>query len=306
MKCKINIFIFCLLLIISLVFSVSSYAHPGRTDAYGGHWDRRNGTYHFHTGEYAGRTQSDTSKNHFTPTRKLPESYDTYDLTDWLIAVIIFAVSIFIILKVFVYGFFLKKYLPKYSLDMFSEKISTYLQYRKEYSELTIKANELRKKIQIPAEYEIGKDNLPKEKGTDGWGKTFTVYTSYSGNKIHTSCGCYNAYKAKHICSFYPYHGFSARLCSKCSSYYRMPNLSWYGMCLKYQKYIKELKQIREEVPLLRLDLEKFRKRCNSNFFKFLFCFSPNNKKVLSGLNVRYEELKLDRHKTVKTALPTQ
>ena len=36
------------------------YAHSGRTDVNGGHWDRSTGTYHYHTGEYAGRSHSPT------------------------------------------------------------------------------------------------------------------------------------------------------------------------------------------------------------------------------------------------------
>ena len=31
-----------------------SYAHQGKTDEYGGHYNRSIGTYHYHSGEYAG------------------------------------------------------------------------------------------------------------------------------------------------------------------------------------------------------------------------------------------------------------
>ncbi len=34
------------------------YAHPGRTDANGWHWNRSTVEYHYHTGEYAGRPSS--------------------------------------------------------------------------------------------------------------------------------------------------------------------------------------------------------------------------------------------------------
>lgn len=47
MKKVIPIFV----IIISL-FTVS-YAHSGRTDGYGGHYNRSTGTYHYHSGEYA-------------------------------------------------------------------------------------------------------------------------------------------------------------------------------------------------------------------------------------------------------------
>lgn len=44
-----------------LLFSIQSFAHPGRTDSRGGHYDRSTGEYHYHTGEYAGREQSSSS-----------------------------------------------------------------------------------------------------------------------------------------------------------------------------------------------------------------------------------------------------
>lgn len=40
----------------TIIFSSSSFialAHSGRTDANGGHWDRKNGTYHYHSGPKA-------------------------------------------------------------------------------------------------------------------------------------------------------------------------------------------------------------------------------------------------------------
>ena len=51
-------------------------AHSGRTDANGGHWDRKTGTYHFHTGEYAGKGSSGSSSSSeyvpFTPPYEPP------------------------------------------------------------------------------------------------------------------------------------------------------------------------------------------------------------------------------------------
>nr|DAO31670.1 MAG TPA: hypothetical protein [Caudoviricetes sp.] len=31
-----------------LSLAATAFAHPGRTDSNGGHWDRRTGTYHRH------------------------------------------------------------------------------------------------------------------------------------------------------------------------------------------------------------------------------------------------------------------
>ena len=35
-----------LVLVFTLALAATAFAHPGRTDSNGGHWDRRTGTYH--------------------------------------------------------------------------------------------------------------------------------------------------------------------------------------------------------------------------------------------------------------------
>lgn len=56
------------------VFSV--FAHPGSLDSNGGHWDRKNGTYHFHEGKNTGGSSSSSSKTYkyepFTPPYEPP------------------------------------------------------------------------------------------------------------------------------------------------------------------------------------------------------------------------------------------
>ena len=37
-----------LVLLFTLALTATAFAHPGRTDSNGGHWDRRTGTYHKH------------------------------------------------------------------------------------------------------------------------------------------------------------------------------------------------------------------------------------------------------------------
>ena len=46
---KVIVLIFTFLLLIGTI----SYAHKGRTDGYGGHYNYSTGTYHYHSGEYA-------------------------------------------------------------------------------------------------------------------------------------------------------------------------------------------------------------------------------------------------------------
>lgn len=50
-----------LLLVVCLVFICKAFAHSGRTDSNGGHWDRSTGTYHYHSGKYAGQSTSSSS-----------------------------------------------------------------------------------------------------------------------------------------------------------------------------------------------------------------------------------------------------
>ena len=37
------------------------FSHSGRTDSNGGHWDRSTGTYHYHSGEYANKSNKKKS-----------------------------------------------------------------------------------------------------------------------------------------------------------------------------------------------------------------------------------------------------
>ena len=61
-----------MLLILFLASIVNVFAHPGRTDQNGGHWDRKAGTYHYHTGEYAGKGGGGSSKSEYVPSTPTP------------------------------------------------------------------------------------------------------------------------------------------------------------------------------------------------------------------------------------------
>lgn len=54
------------IIILILFLSYTASAHPGRTDANGGHWNHSTGEYHYHDGKYTGRPQSESpSQNSF-------------------------------------------------------------------------------------------------------------------------------------------------------------------------------------------------------------------------------------------------
>ena len=60
-KRKRKLSIICATLFCALV--ITAYAHSGRTDANGGHWNHSTGEYHYHTGEYAGKNSSKKSSS---------------------------------------------------------------------------------------------------------------------------------------------------------------------------------------------------------------------------------------------------
>lgn len=72
-KNKLNIFVIILVLELLLSFT-TALAHSGRTDAYGGHWDNRTGTYHFHTVTSSEKLIDDTLSQMRSNTQKARET----------------------------------------------------------------------------------------------------------------------------------------------------------------------------------------------------------------------------------------
>lgn len=52
-----------LFIILVLIISTISFAHPGRTDSNGGHYDRSTGEYHYHGGEKVQNIVTENNKN---------------------------------------------------------------------------------------------------------------------------------------------------------------------------------------------------------------------------------------------------
>lgn len=55
---KILILAVCIVAVCALSFSIVAYAHSGKTDSNGGHWNHYTGEYHYHHG-YSAHTHSD-------------------------------------------------------------------------------------------------------------------------------------------------------------------------------------------------------------------------------------------------------
>ena len=61
------------ILVIILGMQPYSLAHKGRTDSYGGHYDRSTGTYHYHDGAYSGEYTAPVEEGGV----KLDENFET-------------------------------------------------------------------------------------------------------------------------------------------------------------------------------------------------------------------------------------
>lgn len=292
------------LLIISIIIAVSTivFAHPGRTDSNGGHWDRSTGTYHFHTGEYAGRNSSGSSNSEhipffppYEPSEKInvfedehEEEYEYKDETKDdgsfiipLIFVLLFYFSPFIVSIFMVICDFIREHLPKHNLGEYEKVLNAVSSIKQEVSEL--QALTKASPVQIPEGFEIGSDNLPKEKGSASWGKTFTLYTSYNGKKLHSKYRCNNAVLRKHVYKLGRIH--NENLCKICAWGYNVPDLSWYDAYLKQQSSNETLKNKQRNLQSFFEELTKYYKKCNKGFLKFLIQLSRKNTQKLNELN---------------------
>ena len=59
-----------LLSVFLVASSLTADAHPGRTDRYGGHYNRKTGEYHYHNSGYSGRSTSSTKSTKKRTTTK--------------------------------------------------------------------------------------------------------------------------------------------------------------------------------------------------------------------------------------------
>ena len=311
MKNKRTLIIGMLSLLISLVCIASVFAHPGRTDSNGGHWDRKNGTYHFHTGEYAGRSSSGSSSNSkyvpFEPPYEPPTDnpYRKDNSKDKSISVfevflnivgcavaLLFGVVTITSLCGVIYEIFLSNHMPKYKIGCLVEKITEYQNRQQEIINICVELLFLESEINIPDSYEIGTDDLPKEKNSvSKWGSSFTLYKTNKGKKLHRKYNCCFATKPVHIYWYQNRCDFSDSLCRKCASTYTIPDLSWYKEYLNCQK-LKQRQSIEENhCRELREKIEILHKRCNSTTTKILIAFSKKNRNALNEANALYTKM---------------
>lgn len=86
---------------------------------------------------------------------------------------------------------------------------------------------------EIPENYEIGADNLPKERNSEKWGESLTVYVNYRSKKIHRKEGCSGITHETNIAEISDIHRYT--LCKNCCKGYNIPDLDWYKYYINYQ-----------------------------------------------------------------------
>lgn len=315
MKRKKPLLTIYILFLVGLIGIASVFAHPGSLDANGGHWDRKNGTYHFHEGK---NTSGNSTPNpdykypyaDFKPPYEPPtdnpykkdtssnknnsSSTDFWDIIGYMF-IFFFVGTVIINLGEFIYDVFLADHLPKHKISRLIDKISEYNQLQKEILAIHSDLLDLNLTIKIPDSYEIDTANLPRDKDRNSkWGKSFTMYKTAKGKKLHPKYNCCFATDPVHICWYRNRCNFSDLLCSKCAYSYTLPDLSWYDEYMNCQKLKKTQSNKESRCQELCKEIEKLHKKCNSISTTFLIVFSKKNRITLRKANALYNEMKTD------------
>ena len=348
------------LLISFLASIVNVLAHPGSLDSNGGHWDRKNGTYHFHEGKNTSGTSTPNPDyeypySDFEPPSEPPtdnpskgdkevetvsdtgidikhilENILTVVICIWAIVVFIlwdleknngcltFGISTVLLISLTGYlieektGLFLglilitvililtvlklkrTVFVAVTNIDKYTNSLYRLDKLYKELFRINSQSSKAHENIYVPDLYEIGTDNLPKDKNSiSGWGKSFTLYKSNNGTKLHTNYNCCSAINPLHLYHCRNYRDFSKLLCKKCANDYVIPDISWYEDYLKYERLTVEQQNIEKNCVSMQKEIDKLYKQCNSIRTKILMTFSRKTKKALQEANYKYKEMQV-------------
>ncbi len=288
-KNKLNMIIIVICIILCL-FVVIGFAHSGRTDANGGHYNHSTGEYHYHTGEYAGRESS---------------SMPWYV---WYGIITILALSIGGICLVWIW---ISDALPDRVICCLESAIYDYRNAEQRMNFCNNELKEIKKKAIVPEGYEIGKDGLPKEinsitenqeydlnnglsldfESRDiNWGKSLTVYTVLDGWKLHLNRDCCNS-SLTFRKNVYSFCNKRYSICKKCAANYQMPNMEWYTEYLKLSPQERICEAAKKEYDNALYRLKNCYSNCNTKRTKFFLFFSSSKKRRLFDLKKEYKQL---------------
>lgn len=210
------------IIIITLLLPFVAFAHPGSLDANGGHYNRKTGEYHYHSGIHKyGTSSSSTTKTYYPYTPK-PTVNATQAPTTKPVTITtatpepkaekrplwekILLISLFVLLAtgpvieiaillytLFFEGLFMTLY------DWIKERIydakltRTTKKVAPEQPKPTVQVKteppqQQKKIVTVPSGYAIGSDGLPyKINRQYGWGREFNVFVTNNGEHYHRS-----------------------------------------------------------------------------------------------------------------------
>ena len=142
---------------------------------------------------------------------------------------------------------------------------------------------------------------MPKEKSSKGWGKDFTLYTTNTGSKLHTKCGCSGAEIPVHICSYYEKDNFSELMCDKCGKDYKIPDLKLYEIYSFFSEEKKEYDLLKEHIVRAQERVNQYCLECRKPSFKFLIKFSKKNQFRFRTISKKYTEMRQLLNTNIKT-----
>lgn len=253
------------ILLLVIGFAVSVFAHPGRTDSRGGHYDRSTGIYHYHHGYPAhqhtggvcpydfddktnhssssggGKTEKEENPEitYVEPTKKKKPAINKTTVKNianivYNSIVILGCVSVFII--PFIYISIEEKISRKREDE---ERIRKQQEFNEQREKMIQKygGRPISDFVNIPPDSMIGEDGLPREiNAEEYWGEKYTFYQLNSYNKYHNKqcrhaliCSPINAYKLKKQ---------KSEPCWLCNPV--LPDMEWVDEYLKIQEIKKK------------------------------------------------------------------
>lgn len=214
------------LLSLCFISAFSAFAHPGRTDQNGGHWDRKAGTYHFHSGEYAGKGSRGSSASSeyipFTPPYDPPKinpyrqhkysknaEANTFNIPQYCIVMVCIA-GIIMCIVLYIHNRKIKEQrrLEQIKTDCLStiksleeytqQTTNKYKEYEQKFIELcnnVLALDELSELL--PPNVSINMHKILHSEPND----IYNVIISRTGRVVHKVYGCSNAFINANICT---------------------------------------------------------------------------------------------------------
>lgn len=230
------------------VLSLSVYAHPGRTDANGGHYDRSTGEYHYHHGypahqhingtcpydfddrtgwnsgsSYGSSGLSDSRSNSEATASSASKSDSSGSSKGTSVSPLLLCLGAIMLVRL-LHGFYKRQKLRAQKALEEKQRKGAFLAEQEKIRNL-YEGKKLSELVPPPSPGDhIGPDGLPRGQGSEPWGSAYTVFVTSSKSRVfhrQKFCSCtmgrpVNIAKVGGL-----------RPCSRC---YRMtpPDLTWY------------------------------------------------------------------------------